>query len=190
MRNMKPSPPVFLPHAILTLVTVLALTIPARAQTNSRDPSASSTSLSEEVRRRLVTLQYYSVFDNLGYKVAGKKVTVTGQVVKAALKDGAETAVKNIEGIEAVDNRIQVLPLSVDDDRIRQLEYAAIYSFPSLYIYAVRAVPPIHIIVDHGHVTLVGIVENEADRDAANVRANMVPGVSLVTNNLRLETKR
>jgi hyperosmotically inducible periplasmic protein len=185
---MKPSSLIFVRHALLTLVTVI-LTIPARAQTNPTHPFAGSTSLSAEVRRRLVTLPYYSVFDNLGYKLEGKRVTLSGQVVKAALKDGAEKAVKNIEGIEAVDNKIQVLPLSADDDHTRQLEYAAIYSFPSLYIYAVRAVPPIHIIVDHGHVTLVGIVANEANRDAADVRANMVPGVFSVTNNLRLETK-
>ena len=91
---------------------------------------------------------------------------------------------KNIEGVEAVDNQIKILPPSPMDDQIRRAEFRAIYSFPSLQMYALRSVPPIHIIVDNGHVTLEGSVAREADKDAANVRANTVPNVFSVTNNL------
>ena len=143
--------------------------------------------LTKEVRHELVLLPFYSVFDNLQYKVDGAKVTLLGQVVRPVLKDDAAAAVKHIEGVEAVDNQIEVLPLSPNDDRIRRAEYRSIYSFPSLNMYELRSVPPIHIIVKNGHVTLEGSVATEADKNAANIRANTVSGVFSVTNNLRVD---
>jgi len=144
-------------------------------------------SVTREVRHELVMLPFYSVFDNLQYQVQGDKVVLMGQVVQPNLKDDAEKAVKSVEGVTAVDNRIEVLPTSIEDDRIRNAEYRAIYSFPTLQMYAVRSVPPIHISVNNGHVTLEGSVAKEADKDAANVRANTVPNVFSVTNNLRVD---
>jgi len=143
--------------------------------------------ISREVRHELVTLPYYGVFDNLAYRVDGSTVTLVGQVTRPTLKDDAEKVVRNIEGVTRVNNQIQVLPLSPMDDQIRLAEYRAIYSQVGLDRYALQAVPPIHIIVNNGHVTLVGVVATQADKDMANVRANGVPGVFSVENDLQVE---
>lgn len=157
-------------------------------QAPARDSANYQSWLTNEVRHELVMLPFYSVFDNLQYRVDGAKVTLLGQVNTPALKSDAENAVKHIEGVEAVDNQLEVLPLSPNDDRIRRATYRTIYSFASLQMYEVRSVPPIHIIVNNGHVALEGSVANEADKNAAGLRANMVPGVFSVTNNLRVDS--
>lgn len=141
----------------------------------------------KEIRHELVMLPYYGVFDNLSYKVDGYKVTLMGQVVRPTLKSDAERVVKGIEGVETVDNQIEVLPTSPNDDRIRMGVYRAIYGHPTLQRYGLQAVPSIHIIVKNGNVTLEGVVANEADKNVANIQANGVPGVFGVTNNLRVE---
>jgi hyperosmotically inducible periplasmic protein len=140
-----------------------------------------------EVRHELVMLPYYGVFDNLAYSVNGSTVTLTGQVTQPVLKSDAENVVKRIEGVENVVNQIEVLPLSPNDDRIRRAVYRAIYSQPSLQMYSMRAVPPIHIIVKNGNVTLVGVVANQTDKNLAGIRANGVSGVFHVTNDLTTE---
>ncbi len=143
--------------------------------------------LVREVRHELIMLPYYGVFDNLEFRLQGRTVILLGQVTRPTLKSDAEGAVKGIEGVEKVDNRIEVLPLSPDDDRIRIAEYRAIYGQPVLNRYALRAVPPIHIIVKNGHVTLVGAIGSESDKNIAGIQANSVPGVFSVTNHLRIE---
>jgi hyperosmotically inducible protein len=142
--------------------------------------------ISREVRHELVMLPYYGVFDNLAYTVNGGVVTLYGQVTNPTLKSDAANVVKKIEGVTKVDNRIEVLPLSQIDDQTRRAEYRAIYGDPSLNRYAMQTVPPIHVIVDNGKVTLVGVVDNETDKNLAGVRANAVPGVFSVTNNLQV----
>jgi hyperosmotically inducible protein len=143
----------------------------------------------KEVRHELVMLPYYGVFDNLAFKVDGAAVTLLGQVTRPTLKSDAENVVKRIEGVERVDNQIQVLPLSTMDDRIRLAVYRAIYGHPGLDRYALQAVPPIHIIVANGNVTLEGVVGSQADKDLAGVRANTVPGIFKVTNDLQVEKR-
>src|SRR4051812_10264914 len=145
--------------------------------------------LVREVRHELVMLPYYGVFDNLSYRVDGGTVTLMGQVTRPTLKSDAGNVVKGVEGVERVDNQIQVLPLSSMDDGLRMAEYRAIYGHPGLGRYAMQAVPPIHIIVDNGKVTLEGVVANQADKDQAGIRANTVAGVFSVTNNLRVENQ-
>ena len=140
-----------------------------------------------QVRKEIVTLPYYSLFDNLSFKVDGSKVTLMGKVVRPTLKTSVERVVKNIEGITEVDNQIEVLPLSPNDDRIRVDVYRAIYYNPMFTRYAIQAVPPIHIIVDNGDVALEGVVNSESEKNVAGIRANGVPGVFSVTNNLRVE---
>jgi hyperosmotically inducible protein len=139
-----------------------------------------------EVRHELVMLPYYGVFDNLAYRVDGSTVTLLGQVTRPTLKSDAEGAVKHIEGVTRVNNGIQVLPLSSMDDRTRMAEYRAIYGTPGLDRYAMQAVPPIHIIVANGNVTLEGVVDTQADKEQAGIRANTVTGVFHVANNLRV----
>lgn len=143
--------------------------------------------IAREVRHELVMLPYYGVFDNLAYRVDGGKVTLFGQVTRPTLKSDAENVVKRIEGVERVDNEIEVLPLSPNDDRIRLAVYRAIFSKPPLQRYQLGAVPPIHIIVKNGNVTLIGVVSSEGDKTIAGIAANGVPGVFGVTNNLTVE---
>jgi len=152
-------------------------------QPNNKDTQR----ISKEVHHELVMLPYYGVFDNLAYKVNGSTVTLLGQVTRPTLKSDAGNVVKNIEGVEKVNNDIEVLPLSPMDDRIRIAEYHAIYRQPGLEQYALRAVPTIHIIVKNGHVTLVGAVGNQGDKERAGIVANTVPGVFSVTNDLRVD---
>jgi hyperosmotically inducible protein len=142
--------------------------------------------IARETRHELVMLPYYGVFDNLAYSVNGSTVTLYGQVVNPVLKSDAENVVKRIEGVTKVVNQIQVLPLSDIDNGIRRAEYRAIYSEPALTRYALQAVPPIHIIVDNGKVTLVGAVASESDKNIAGLRANGVPGVFSVDNQLQV----
>ena len=144
--------------------------------------------LVKEVRHELVMLPYYGVFDNLSYRVDGSKVTLFGQVREPKLKDDAGRAVKSIEGVTAVDNQIEVMPVSGNDDGTRMAVYRAIYSKPSLQRYQMGAVPPIHIIVKNGDVTLEGVVANEMDKNVAGIAANGVGGVHKVVNNLRTDS--
>jgi hyperosmotically inducible periplasmic protein len=168
--------------------------LPAHAQDRARGQAArermagpGQDRIAREVRHELVMLPYYGVFDNLAYRVDGSTVTLMGQVTRPTLKSDAENVVKSIEGVEHVNNQIVVLPLSSMDDRIRIAVYRAIFSQPGLDRYAMQAVPPIHIIVDNGKVTLEGVVANQADKDRANIQANSVSGVFSVVNNLRVE---
>jgi hyperosmotically inducible protein len=144
--------------------------------------------LSYEVRQELITLPYYSIFDNLSFIVSGDTVTLLGDVTRPTLKSSAENVVNDIEGVNNVKNNIEVLPLSFNDDRIRRAEYRAIYSQPVLNKYALRAVPTIHIIVKNGHVKLEGAVANAGDKNIAGIQARTVPGVFSVTNNLRVDS--
>ncbi|HYZ84892.1 MAG TPA: BON domain-containing protein [Bryobacteraceae bacterium] len=143
----------------------------------------------KEIRHELVMLPYYGVFDNLAFKVDGYNVTLMGQVTRPTLKSSAERVVKDIEGVQNVTNNIEVLPNSPNDDRLRIALYRAIYGQPTLQRYSLQAVPPIHIIVKNGNVTLEGVVATEADKNIANIQANSVPGVFSVKNNLQVETR-
>jgi hyperosmotically inducible protein len=157
----------------------------ARSQ-GQRDNAREQQNLSREVYHQLVLLPHLTVFDNLQYQVNGDNVTLSGETSQPVNKSDAETAIKGIEGIGTITNNIKVLPLSPMDDQIRRAEFGAIYSFPSLQKYAWNSVQSIHIIVENGHVTLEGVVDSQADKDAANVRANSVSNVFSVTNNLKV----
>ena len=141
------------------------------------------------IRKKLVTLPYYGVFDNLAYKLEGSTVVLYGQVVQPSTRKDAERRVKKIEGIEQVVNKIEVLPLSQFDDRIRVRAFRALFRTAGLARYGQGVNPSIHIIVNRGHITLEGIVANKTDRNLAYIAVNGVPDVFSVTNNLRLEEK-
>jgi hyperosmotically inducible periplasmic protein len=159
-------------------------------QAASKTASAPSTErITKEVRHELVMLPYFSIFDNLAYKVDGYNVTLVGQVTRPTLKSDAENVVKRIEGVEHVDNQIEVLPPSPMDDGLRRQLCRAIYDFPSLQKYALGVQQPIRIIVKNGKVTLEGVVDNESDKNVANIQASSVPGVFSVTNNLQVANK-
>jgi len=148
------------------------------------DPA--KTDLGKEVRHELVMLPYLTVFDNLAYRVEGNVVTLTGQVTQPTLKSEAGNVVKHIDGVDRVDNQIEVLPLSPNDDRLRHSLYRAIYGYAPLSRYAMPVLKPIRIIVKNGNVTLEGVVDRQADKSMVNIRANGVHGAFSVTNNLRV----
>jgi len=160
---------------------------PQAAPLQRDQPSARSQErIQKEVRHELLMLPWFGVFDNIAYKVDGYNVTLYGQVVRPSLKSDAENVVKHIEGVERVDNKIEVLPPSPMDDRLRIQLFHAIYGYEPLQKYVLGVQKPIRIIVKNGHVTLEGVVDNEADKNAAGIRANGVPGIFSVTNNLQV----
>ena len=169
--------------SISTAVTNPAVAA-AQENKNQRSEEKSRARLEKEVRHQLVMLPWYSVFDNLAFKVDGDKVTLIGQVTRPTLKSDAEAAVKSIEGVASVVNNIEVLPVSTMDDQTRRAVFRAIYGEAGLQRYGFQAIPSIHIIVKNGNVTLEGVVDNEADKNLAGLRANQVPNVFSVKNNL------
>jgi osmotically-inducible protein OsmY len=166
----------------LLAMTLGLVSLPA-ATTAQQEPKAQQ-NMVKEIRHQLVLLPWYSVFDNLSFRIEGSKVILMGQVVRPTLKSDAEGAVKNVEGVSSVQNDIEVLPNSPMDDQIRRATYRAIYSEPGLQRYALSAVPSIHIIVKNGNVTLVGVADNDTDKNLAGLRANGVPNVFSVKNEL------
>jgi hyperosmotically inducible periplasmic protein len=177
----------------LSIMAVLALTagsagvaLAASGHQAPRDQAHYEAYLKQEVRHRLVMLPYLTLFDNLQYRIDGTTVVLEGQVVNPSLKPDAERTVKGIEGVTSVVNNIKVLPPSSFDWQIRRAEYRSIYGFAGLWKYAMGALPPVHIVVDNGHVTLDGIVDSEADKNLIELRAKAVPNVFSVTNNLQV----
>ena len=142
--------------------------------------------IQKEVRHELLMLPYFTVFDNIAFQVDGGTVTLIGDVTQPVLKSDAENVVKHIEGVGQVVNKINVLPPAPMDNQSRVALYRAIYGFPSLEKYAMGVQKPIRIIVNMGKVTLEGVVDNQTDKDTAGIRANTVPGIFSVTNNLQV----
>jgi hyperosmotically inducible protein len=176
------------PFAAIVALFVLSALAVGQDQMSQRDqPSARSAErIQREVRHELLMLPYFTVFDNIAYKVDGATVTLLGQVVNPVVKSDAGNAVKHIEGVEKVDNQIEVLPLSPMDNRSRTRLFRAIYGYPALQRYALGVQKPIRIIVKNGHVTLEGVVDSEGDKNIAGLRANGVPGIFSVDNNLQV----
>jgi hyperosmotically inducible periplasmic protein len=159
-------------------------------QSNSRDRAREY--LVKEVRHELLMLPYYGVFDWLQFEVRGDgNVVLRGEVTRPTLKSDAGNVVKKIEGVTNVVNRIEVLPLSPNDDRIRRAVYRTLFNNNSpLFRYGLGAVPSIHIIVKNGNVTLKGIVDSQNDANLANIRTNGVSGVFSVRNELTVGNNR
>ena len=146
--------------------------------------------LANKIRKELVTLPFYSIFDNFTYEIDGSKVILRGEVTRPTLKTSAERVVARIEGVTQVENDIEVLPLSNFDNQIRRGTLRAVYGHPVLNRYALQYVGPIHIIVKNGDVTLEGVVSTEMEKNVAGIQANSVFGVFSVTNNLRVENPK
>src|SRR5258708_39679801 len=152
---MKKAPQLFL-AAILALTTGMAYATPA-GQGSSATNLRSDQRLSGEVRHELAMIPQFTIFDNLAYRVDGGTVTLFGQVRDAIVKDSAEQRIKHLEGVVRVDNQIEILPASFNDDRIRRQVARAVFNDSRLFNYGVQSVPPIHIIVKNGHVNLEGV---------------------------------
>ena len=196
---------------ILSVLSVTALATP-QEQTATPDVKQQAVlNLAKQVRKQIVTQSQYGVFDNIHFGIQGDTVILRGQASRPTLKSGIERSVKKIEGVGTVQNEIEVLPVSQNDDRIRAAVYASIYGYAPLQRYTAnrggrpgpsvaRAAggitndPPIgyhaiHIIVKNGNVTLTGVVDSSTDVALAGMRANSVPGVFSVDNDLQVPGK-
>ena len=172
---------------LLTLfVASLLMPFASFARADRKIPARAVERITRRVRHEILMLPEYTVFDNIVYRVEGYNVTLMGEVTQPILKSEAENVVKRIEGVERVDNRIEVLPTSIMDDQLRFRLYYAIYGFPALQHYAMPVIKPIRIIVKNGNVDLEGVVDSQADKDLVNIRANGVRDVFSVTNHLNV----
>ena len=174
---------------LIVAAVMLAIATPSVAAQKEVSPQAVDR-IQKEVTHEILMLPYFDVFDNIAFKVDGDDVTLFGQVTRPTLKTDVERVVKNIEGVEKVDNQIEVLPVSPNDDRLRLRLFRAIYGFNALQRYALPVIKPVRIIVKNGHVTLEGIVDSEADKDLVNLRARGVSGSFSVTNNLTVSSNK
>jgi hyperosmotically inducible protein len=169
-----------------TILTAALATIPFTAiAADSSTPDAAK--VAEKVRKELVTLPFYGVFDNLAFELNDGTVILNGAVTRPTLKSSAERVAQRVNGVKSVVNRIEVLPLSNFDDGIRLRVLRSVYGQPALQRYQLGAQPSIRILVKNGEVTLEGVVLNEMERNIANIQANAVFGVFKVNNNLRVE---
>jgi hyperosmotically inducible protein len=171
---------------LLTLASFIALAVLCAAQDAPPTYTKTQERIIKETRHELLMLPYFGVFDYIAFKLDGNNVILFGQVVRPTTKSDAENSVKRIEGVEKVDNQIEVLPPSSMDDGLRKRLFIAIYRYPALQKYELGVQKPIRIIVKSGRVTLEGVVDSDGDKNLAGIRANGVPNVFSVTNNLQV----
>ena len=162
----------------------------AATQNDQQFSAKAQERITKEVRHKLIMLPQFGTFDNIEFKLNGYDVVLLGQVHDPTLRTDAEREVKKVEGVEHVENRLEVLPTSPNDDRIRRAVFIAIYRYGPLQRYGIGSNRPIHIIVNNGHVTLVGVVDRESDKSLVGIRANGVDGVFSVQNDLMVPEKR
>lgn len=183
MKNLK--------NRIVAVIAVLVIAAPAAiAGSVPENEGDANIRLSKRVRKELVTLPFYGVFDNLEFKIEDAVVTLSGQVVRPITRKDAERRVAKLKGVESVINNIEVLPLSSFDNSIRRSTYRAVFGTAGLYGYSLGTNPSLRIIVRRGNVILEGIVNSEMHKRLAFMAANGVSGVFSVTNNLRVTGKR
>jgi hyperosmotically inducible protein len=178
-------------NLIFTLIAVFAITASgAFAASPIKNDTPQLSNIEKKVRKELISASWDGVFDNLAFEVNGSTVTLYGQVYRPITRSRAEKFVKDVNGIEQVINKIEVLPLSGFDDRIRVQAVSSVNSTAGLYRYLLGTNPSLRIIVRNGHVTLEGMVSDETDKRLAFFAVNSIPGVFSVTNNLRTERSR
>jgi hyperosmotically inducible protein len=177
----------FMSKLMLSAALVAGLTGAAGAATKD-DGDHSDPALAKKVAHEVRMYSWYSIWDNINVKVNDGNVELLGQVSQPYKKADLQRLAQTVPGVRSVTNELEVLPLSNFDDQLRRQVARAIYRDPVLSRYAIQAIPPIHIIVDNGHVTLEGVVNNEMEKNVAGIRANAA-GLSFgkVVNNLRVE---
>ena len=169
---------------------VSSVSLSAQNLSASDSGRVANSTIDRKVRKEILSLPYYGVFDAIDYQINGDTVTLSGYTVRPLTKSDAEDAVKDVTGVRNVVNKIQVLPLSPSDDRIRVRTYNALANAGSLYRYLLGSSPAIHIIVNNGHVRLAGFVNSQGDKDLANITAREIFGVFDVTNDLQVENQQ
>jgi hyperosmotically inducible protein len=182
MRRFAIWPALFALFFALAAPSLSTQTTPAKKSAKPEEKAPFS--LTREIRHQIRILPFYSVFDSIAFALNGNIVTLTGQVLRPTLKEHAEAAVKSIEGVSGVVNRIEVLPVSSADNDLRRAVYRALFEDSTLARYAVPAIPSIHIIVKDASVTLEGSVTSASDKELAGLRASGVANVLSAKNNL------
>jgi hyperosmotically inducible protein len=159
----------------------------AGAATNNT-VGASDADIAKKLTHEIRMYPRYSVFDNIGFSVNEGRVELLGEVNEPFKKADLGRIAQNVAGVTSLSNDLKVLPLSPMDNRLRLQVARAIYRDPVLSRYGMQALPPIHIIVDNGHVTLEGVVSTDMEKNVAGLRAGTA-GLSFgqVTNNLQVE---
>lgn len=159
----------------------------ATAGFNTPEPQ-SDESIAKQVRHEILMYPYYGIFDDVNYQVSNGSVQLTGAVTEPWKKDVLGRSIQKLPGVASITNSLEVLPLSPMDNRLRWQLARAVYGDPVLSRYAIQAIPPIHIIVDNGHVSLEGVVNSDLEKEVAGLRASSA-GLSFgpVLNHLRVE---
>jgi hyperosmotically inducible periplasmic protein len=202
--------PAWVISSISALVLLSPSAFPQGQEANSDARQQSVMEMAKDVRRQIVQQPRFGVFDNIHFAIQGDTVILRGQASRPVLVSDIESAVRRVDGVKNVTSEIEVLPVSRNDDRIRAQVYESIYRFPALQRYTsnrggfsrmgpsvarraggITADPPIgfhaiHIIVRNGNVTLTGVVDSDSDLALAEMRANLVPGVFSVDNQLQV----
>ncbi len=172
---------------VLAIAVVSFSVVTIQAQNFSDNGKVSQSNIEQKVRKEILKLPYFGVFDNIAYQVNGDTVILSGKVVRPTTKSGAERVVEKISGVKNVINNIEVLPLSGFDNSIRLRTLRTLSNTGSLYRYFQGVNPSVKIIVDGGRLTLEGYVANRGDYNLMNVLANGVTGVFSVNNNLKID---
>ena len=175
---------------MLGLTATLALAGVAGATTGPAGPLTDA-DIAAKAAHEIRMYSRYTIWDNLSVRVVGGNLELLGQVSQPYKKADLQRIVQRVPGVTSVTNEAEVLPLSFNDDNLRLRIARAIYREPALSRYAIQPVPPIHIIVKNGHVTLEGVVNNELEKNVAAMRASSA-GLSFgpVQNNLRVENPK
>jgi osmotically-inducible protein OsmY len=193
--------------ALLSLTLAAAPVLSQGIKPSSTWSQEDTVRIINDVQHKLGGLNDYAVFDWITFGIQGKTLVLKGYASRPTLKDEAGRAVKGIAGVTSVDNQIEVLPNSPNDDRVRAAVYNRIYSAATLSKYnanagrvgrnasiarmagRITADPPlgyhaIHIVVKNGNVTLYGVVLNQTDASIAGMQANSAPGAFSINNDL------
>src|SRR5713226_7517546 len=175
----------------LMLASLLVAAGAAMATTTDTPGSSADMQISKKLVHEVRMYSRYTIWDNISVRVHDGDVELVGQVSQPFKKADLGRIAQSVPGVRSVTNQLQVLPTSFFDDRIRLQVARAIYRDPVLSRYAIQAVPPIHIIVDNGHVTLEGVVNNEMEKEVAGIRVGQA-GLSFgpVTTNLQVENHK
>lgn len=179
---------VFRKFIVLGLAIISLSIISVSAQ--SLTASGSNRAIEDQVRKKILRLPQYEVFDSIGYRVNGDTVTLYGKVRNAINKSDAGRSVKRVPGVNRVINEIEVLPLGGFDESIRVRLYQTLSRSGGLSRYLWPVNPSVRLIVDRGHVSLEGFVASRGDYNTMNILANGVSGVFSVTNNLVVDRER
>ena len=178
------------PRILVNVLLAAALAVTALVASGkvNTEPPVAGADLAKSVRHGILMYSNYTMWDDISFRIDNGNVELLGAVSKPYKKSDLERIVQRIPGVASVTNEIKVLPLSPQDDRLRLQVARAIYRDPALSRYAMGAVPAIHIIVDNGHVTLTGAVNNTVDKQVAGMRASGA-GLSFgpVINNLTVD---